>query len=309
VPETKRGWIFKANETWIIRDKVRELLGQSGLWRQVPSARVRSTVGVPVLFLQCGKDTTLSEEGVERGFYGIGTIEAPRKGDRYARVRYEQVLARPLLLSKVRTIPSLSQRQWGDGRVPYLFGLKARENKPSTPCGMAGTEFWLSEDDVQGLNVVLSSAQLSELAQTSNLQNEDEDAEHVREWQGYATGEAREIIERHAMERAEDYLKKKLKYDKVIDQHKGNPFDFRCESHGKEIFVEVKGTTGKGKKIILTRGEYEFGLQHRDGMALFILHSIRLRGKKANGGTIKYIPNWQVEEEDLKPIQYMLQLV
>jgi len=51
-------------------------------------------------------------------------------------------------------------------------------------------------------------------------------------------------------------------------------YDLRCTKDKKDKYVEVKGTTTEGKKIILTRNEIEFARTHKDDYFLFIVSNM-----------------------------------
>jgi hypothetical protein len=71
----------------------------------------------------------------------------------------------------------------------------------------------------------------------------------------------------------------------------------------------VKGTTGLGEKVILTRKEVEFARKNRDQMALFIFKEIEFSRKrngelKVHQAVQQCIDPWNIDSDGLKPIQY-----
>lgn len=71
------------------------------------------------------------------------------------------------------------------------------------------------------------------------------------------------------------------------------------------LYVEVKGTQTKGEEIILTSGEVDFARRHREQMALFVVHSIKVSDKKKlTNGTERPIVPWDVDQGSLKPMSH-----
>jgi hypothetical protein len=123
---------------------------------------------------------------------------------------------------------------------------------------------------------------------------------------------SRKLIENRAMDLAREHLKS-LGWDKIRDTSSNKPYDYLCSKTGssEELYVEVKGTTSDGSSVILTRGEVEHHLQIFPSNALIVVSSIDLEGtneKTASGGELKFISPWQLEEDQLTPISYVLAL-
>jgi sulfur transfer complex TusBCD TusB component (DsrH family) len=114
---------------------------------------------------------------------------------------------------------------------------------------------------------------------------------------------ARRAIEEFAVQRA------KLHYEAegfTVEVH-GKPFDLRCSSSQGVVYVEVKGTTTSGDKVLLTANEVTFGIAHSPAMALFVVSSIQLSSDDppvATGGQELEIRPWHIETELLAPIAY-----
>lgn len=89
-------------------------------------------------------------------------------------------------------------------------------------------------------------------------------------------------------------------------QEKGKPYDLLCTRGKQELHVEVKGTRGGCKKIIVTRNEIDHALKNNTD--LFILHGIKIKsvGKspRLTGGHMKLIPAWKPESKNLRAIQF-----
>jgi hypothetical protein len=82
------------------------------------------------------------------------------------------------------------------------------------------------------------------------------------------------------------------------------PYDLRCSKHGKQLHVEVKGTTSGGDEVILTLNEARWAPRGAK-RALFVLHSIRLYGRHTSGGQKWIKVPWTIDRRRLKPISYM----
>jgi hypothetical protein len=121
--------------------------------------------------------------------------------------------------------------------------------------------------------------------------------------QGFASTPAqRRAIEERAIQRAMAYFRKRYSLVENISKQKG-VLDLRCGSSGsKKIHVEVKGTTTSGESVILTRHEVE--RVGKGGAALYVLHSIRLKGDKATGGKERVMHDWTIEKQRLKPLNF-----
>jgi hypothetical protein len=104
----------------------------------------------------------------------------------------------------------------------------------------------------------------------------------------------RRAVEDRAMEEATAHFEGEG-WD-VEDTHVGNPFDLRITRGDEVIRVEVKGTTGDGSEVVLTRGEVESA--ERTPSALFILRHVKVttRGPDvvATGGISNIYLPWQV---------------
>jgi Protein NO VEIN, C-terminal len=101
--------------------------------------------------------------------------------------------------------------------------------------------------------------------------------------QGFArTKEERKALEDHAMTAAKRHFRNEG--FKVEDVSARRPYDLLCKRGSKELRVEVKGTTTDGEVVVLTNNEVKHASFPRNSCALFVLHSIRLKGHKAKGG-------------------------
>lgn len=111
-------------------------------------------------------------------------------------------------------------------------------------------------------------------------------------------------IELHAMSRAVAYFESDGWF--VEDTHVGNPFDLRISRDGESFRVEVKGTTGEGREVVLTRGEVESA--ERSPSALFILRRVKVSSDgeavTASGGEVVLHMPWKLHQGSLTAVSY-----
>jgi hypothetical protein len=77
--------------------------------------------------------------------------------------------------------------------------------------------------------------------------------------------------------------------------------------------VEVKGTVGTGEKVIITRGEANHTLGNPEQAVLFVVSDINInRGSGSepvlSGGAVRKLEPWNLDNTDLTPISYELQV-
>jgi len=114
--------------------------------------------------------------------------------------------------------------------------------------------------------------------------------------------EERRAIELHAMKIAEDlYIDKGWK---VKDTSSNAPFDLYAVKDNKKKYIEVKGTTLSGKKIILTRGEVEHVDEHKDESVLIVVANIILNKENgkwiaSNGKILVHDDPWKIDRSKL----------
>jgi hypothetical protein len=125
--------------------------------------------------------------------------------------------------------------------------------------------------------------------------------------QGFARSpEERRALEDHAMAAAQRHFRREG--FNVEDVSARRPYDLLCKLNSKELHVEVKGTTTTGEAIVLTYNEVKHARGRNNSCALFILHSIRLKKRKASGGKKRILQPWQLQQKNLKPVSYMYRL-
>jgi hypothetical protein len=118
--------------------------------------------------------------------------------------------------------------------------------------------------------------------------------------------EARRVVEELAMAAAAAHFRER--YTTVEDHHVGNPYDLYATKKGKkDLYIEVKGTTGEGWQILVTPGEVEWAKEHRT--ALFILAGVELEkvdGKwRASGGSAIVRNPWKPTDDELQVTGYI----
>ncbi len=117
----------------------------------------------------------------------------------------------------------------------------------------------------------------------------------------------RKVIEEYAVTSAIRHYEEKGWT--VQDVGSSESFDLRCTCEGSsELHVEVKGTTGLGESVILTRNEVLHARSWPD-VDLFVVVKIGVEGREtdhpvASGGVAHLCRNWKPAEEDLTPLGY-----
>jgi hypothetical protein len=96
----------------------------------------------------------------------------------------------------------------------------------------------------------------------------------------------------------------------VTDVGASESYDLRCTRGSEEHHVEVKGTTGLGETLILTRNEVAHAREWHPAVDLFIVTDIQIDGREsdhpvASGGVACVWRNWLPAEEDLTPVGYV----
>lgn len=128
--------------------------------------------------------------------------------------------------------------------------------------------------------------------------------------QGFGLNAAeRKAVELHAMGMATDFLKKEG-FD-VEDVSQKSPFDLLATKAGKSISVEVKGTTGIGDAILLTKNEIEHQKAAHPANMIIIVHSIALKKgitPSTRAGNLRVISPWKIEPGNLTPTAFLLKM-
>jgi hypothetical protein len=120
-----------------------------------------------------------------------------------------------------------------------------------------------------------------------------------------SNSEIRRLVEEHAMEEAKRELIR-LGFDKFIRTAESECYDYTCSRDGLRYFVEVKGTQGNGKSVILTKNEVKNVKDNPGRSILIVVRSIRVRPRgesfDVSGGTTSAHVPWALDTDDLKAI-------
>lgn len=140
---------------------------------------------------------------------------------------------------------------------------------------------------------------------------EEFEVTYVSASQGFGlTATEKKSIELHAVKLAIEHLSM-LGYTEIEDVGDRESFDLRAVSREKQISVEVKGSTGVANSVVLTKNEVSFQKDAYPLNGLFVVSNIELtRGANlsAQGGNIKFISPWLIDESSLKAISYQYQI-
>jgi len=116
----------------------------------------------------------------------------------------------------------------------------------------------------------------------------------------------KKAIELHAVGAAINFLKEKG-YSEIQDVGSIYSYDLHAIGPEGRLHVEVKGTIGKGEKVILTRNEVAFQKSCFPENALIIVSDIRISFEErisTSGGRIEFISPWVIDDTKLAPISY-----
>ncbi len=95
---------------------------------------------------------------------------------------------------------------------------------------------------------------------------------------------------------------------KVQDVSANSPYDLLAKKRDGTLFVEVKGTTGTGETVLLTRNEVVHAQEHSAQSTLIVVAEIMLveEGGRAvaSGGVARRIEPWSPSQSALVPLSY-----
>lgn len=94
-----------------------------------------------------------------------------------------------------------------------------------------------------------------------------------------------------------------------VETH-GKPFDLLCKKNRTTLYVEVKGTLGEAKGLILTRNEVELSQKNPDQFVLFVVSNIHIDSETEvlSAGNIRVIHPWKPMDDFLKVIAFTYDL-
>jgi hypothetical protein len=120
------------------------------------------------------------------------------------------------------------------------------------------------------------------------------------------TAKMRKAIEERGMDLAEKHLQDRgYKTHRVHLENRG--YDMSAERNGRIIHVEIKGTTGPGEKVSITRNELDHATKE-DESVLIVVSDIRLNDGVATGGIVRVWDPWNPSEESLEVVTYQHRL-
>ena len=101
------------------------------------------------------------------------------------------------------------------------------------------------------------------------------------------------------------------RWENVKDVSATASFDLLCRHGSQELRVEVKGTIGEGKSVVLTKNEVRQAGQ--TGFALFVVSQIEINRSdpnvpKASGGICRFFDPLDLTKHKLKPLAYTCDL-
>ncbi|HLL06437.1 MAG TPA: DUF3883 domain-containing protein [Myxococcaceae bacterium] len=118
----------------------------------------------------------------------------------------------------------------------------------------------------------------------------------------------RKAVEDYAMKRARDYFQQERGFTDLKDVSRTRPYDFLGWDGEREVYIEVKGTQTAGSTILLTPNEVEFARRNKSQMALFVVHSMKVRDVDGEvhveGGEERVSWPWDVENGQLTPVKF-----
>jgi hypothetical protein len=115
----------------------------------------------------------------------------------------------------------------------------------------------------------------------------------------------RRVVELYAMVRAEKEFRT-LGFH-IEDVSKTRSYDLHCSKAGGVKYVEVKGTQGDGKDIVLTAGEVNFIEKNAGNSVLCVVHGIVVKGNrkpKASGGKLIVMEPFDLSAGLLRPLAF-----
>jgi len=216
---------------------------------------------------------------------GLAVLPSPPEENRF----WRGPIIGPSERIRFRVLPSPGLPLWEDGNTPWLSDLAVARAR--------GGNIFTVEPEQWHAVLELATEGRGTLAQIVRPSR----------GQGFSLNPAaRRAVELHAQAMAEDYFLG-LGYE-VDDVSPDHPYDLHCTDAVEELHVEVKGTTGEGGSVFLTRNEVEHARQNRERMVLVIVHHIELDSREttpvAFGGDMRVIRPWDVDQGSLSPVQY-----
>lgn len=296
-------WIFQANpDHFPIFDRFP--VGFTSFWRAPRYRKERE--GQP--YLAVGEEGIVWVSGPAGGILGTFEIVAapqertdPENPDEEATwrvgLRYTRRLSPMIPREAIESHPVLGRRALG-GELPV---------------------FLMPRGTVYHVDDASQRAALSDLIDNTEVSEPDAARESVAELAGRGrprqgrglSGPERRAVELHAMGLAREWFEPLV--DEIEDVSGRLPYDFRCRRGGRELHVEVKGTTTGGEEVLLTRGE----VRDHDGPevdhALVVVSEIELSDGPedspcASGGFTRVWDPWVLDKNALTAVGFSYSL-
>lgn len=119
--------------------------------------------------------------------------------------------------------------------------------------------------------------------------------------------EIRRAVEQHAMNRVERHYRAQGYTVEPLTTQPGE-LDLRCIRRGREVRVEVKGTTSTGDSVELTAAEVRFAAKGAPPVHLAVVSGIQIDSTRspprATGGDLYIYEGFNPSEHTLTPVQY-----
>jgi hypothetical protein len=116
----------------------------------------------------------------------------------------------------------------------------------------------------------------------------------------------RAAVEKYSMDIAKQELIR-LGFSDIDNTSKRECYDYTCScGDADRYYVEVKGTQGAGKSVILTKNEVDHWKKYEQHSIAVIVRDIKADPKtfRASGGTSQVCHPWLIEPASLEPSQY-----
>ncbi|MCY1062776.1 DUF3883 domain-containing protein [Nannocystis sp. SCPEA4] len=137
-------------------------------------------------------------------------------------------------------------------------------------------------------------------------------AQTSRRGQGYERDpEVRRVVEEHAMNVVANHYRAE-KYSVAVVSNQPGEMDLKCIRRGKEIRVEVKGTSGDGDSVEVTAAEVQYARRGATPVHLAVLSGIQVdrteQPPRASGGTLYIYKDFDPDHHGLTPTRYRCKL-
>jgi len=216
----------------------------------------------------------------------------PRKYGHFAVARVDNCV----LLPEENRRCQIPNGKGGTGQSNVCYPLRRKGLPKNAPWMRRAVEF---VRDYQGPNLLVEPEADAEAESADAVER----AVARAKGQGFArTPEQRRVLEEYSMKVARRYYRR-LGYS-VEDVSKQRSYDLECRRRNRVLHVEVKGTMTDGRSIVLTNNEVKHACDGKNKCALFILHSVKLKGLKASGGKQIVTDPWYLNRSGLTPVSY-----